>query len=517
MDEPRTSLKDSKIVKDAFKKIKDLNITLKGKFSNIGFDDLSDDVKTKAGNLNIKDIKNVKLDDIKNTYRSDAKFRRFVAGFMISLILGLGYTGYKVNEIRTRAFNIYLNEKVLATVRTEEEVKEVLEELRTELCSTYELDIVLEDNFLYEATHAKDKNLTDTQDLKQSIKSNIGFLVAGYSITVDGKDIAVFGTKEEAENLIQQIKEPFIHDLDTEENTEEIRLLEDVKIVKKQVSVTSLSNEDEILDYIKTGSEEIKTHIVEVGESFWTIAKMYDTSVDDLVLANSDLDPAKLKPGNEVKLLLPTPLINVETVKEVEYNEEITFDTKVELDDSMYKNQQKVKVEGINGESKILAKEIRHNGILVDKEIVNEEVLKKAVDKVVVKGTKEVPKTMATGIFMMPTRGRLTSGYGSRWGRTHKGIDIAASTGTTIKAADAGTVSYSGYKGSFGYMIEIDHGNGYKTRYAHCSKLLVNKGAKVTKGQHIANVGNTGRSTGSHLHFEVLKNGVNQNPSNYVK
>lgn len=99
----------------------------------------------------------------------------------------------------------------------------------------------------------------------------------------------------------------------------------------------------------------------------------------------------------------------------------------------------------------------------------------------------------------------------------HYGIDIASKTGTPIYAADGGKVVYAGYKGNYGYLVEIDHGNGFKTRYAHCSKILVKVGDKVYKGQHIANVGNTGRSTGPHLHFEVLKNGKNQNPANYVR
>ncbi|NMB28139.1 MAG: M23 family metallopeptidase, partial [Tissierellia bacterium] len=83
--------------------------------------------------------------------------------------------------------------------------------------------------------------------------------------------------------------------------------------------------------------------------------------------------------------------------------------------------------------------------------------------------------------------------------------------------ADGGTVVFVGRRGAYGNLVEINHGNGYITRYAHCSTINVKKGAKVYKGQVIAKVGNTGRSTGSHLHFEVLKNGSNKNPGSYVR
>lgn len=98
----------------------------------------------------------------------------------------------------------------------------------------------------------------------------------------------------------------------------------------------------------------------------------------------------------------------------------------------------------------------------------------------------------------------------------HNGVDLAAPTGTKIYATDGGTVTYSGYKGSFGYMIIINHGGNYESYYAHCSKLLVKKGDKVFQGQNIALVGNTGRSTGSHLHFEIRYLGNPKNPFNYI-
>lgn len=115
-----------------------------------------------------------------------------------------------------------------------------------------------------------------------------------------------------------------------------------------------------------------------------------------------------------------------------------------------------------------------------------------------------------------PVSGILTSRYGYRWGRTHTGIDIGASTGTPIKVAASGTVTFSGWKGSLGYLVVVSHGNGVQTYYGHCSKLLVSAGQQVSQGQTIAKVGSTGRSTGSHLHFEIRVNGSSLNPLGYV-
>ena len=101
-------------------------------------------------------------------------------------------------------------------------------------------------------------------------------------------------------------------------------------------------------------------------------------------------------------------------------------------------------------------------------------------------------------------------------GAFHSGVDFAAPSGTPIHASAGGAVVYSGYRADYGYTVEIDHGNGLVTRYAHASKLFVRKGDIVTPGQHIAAVGSTGRSTGPHLHFEVLKDGRYADPAPYL-
>ena len=113
----------------------------------------------------------------------------------------------------------------------------------------------------------------------------------------------------------------------------------------------------------------------------------------------------------------------------------------------------------------------------------------------------------ASQTYIWPTKGVFTSGYGWRWGRMHKGIDIANNVGTPILAAKDGVIAYSGWSSGYGYLVEMSHGDGSSTRYAHSSRLLVKKGQLVPQGARIALMGSTGRSTGPHLHFEIRKPG----------
>lgn len=127
----------------------------------------------------------------------------------------------------------------------------------------------------------------------------------------------------------------------------------------------------------------------------------------------------------------------------------------------------------------------------------------------------------------LPTRlpianGELSSTYGNRSDpfnqrhAFHAGLDFAADSGTPILAAAGGTVAFAGFRSDYGWVVEIAHGNGMTTRYAHASKLLVRRGALVAPGERIALVGSTGRSTGPHLHFEVLRQGRHTDPAQYL-
>lgn len=126
------------------------------------------------------------------------------------------------------------------------------------------------------------------------------------------------------------------------------------------------------------------------------------------------------------------------------------------------------------------------------------------------------PPPAASGCYQWPASGRVTSEYGPRWGRMHAGLDIDGDTGDRIVAAQSGTVISAGYDGAYGNLTLISHSDGVTTAYAHQSKIAVRKGQSVSKGEYIGKMGATGRTTGSHLHFETRTGGGHRNPRNYL-
>ncbi|KAL3678289.1 hypothetical protein R1sor_021245 [Riccia sorocarpa] len=114
------------------------------------------------------------------------------------------------------------------------------------------------------------------------------------------------------------------------------------------------------------------------------------------------------------------------------------------------------------------------------------------------------------------TEGFVSSPFGWRWGAFHEGVDLAADQGSPILASDKGTVTFAGWSGRYGYLLTIQHDGGFSTRYAHCCSIHAHVGQQVVRGQHVAAVGSTGRSTGPHLHFEVRRNGEALDPFHWV-
>jgi len=188
-------------------------------------------------------------------------------------------------------------------------------------------------------------------------------------------------------------------------------------------------------------------------------------------------------------------------------------------DDTQYLDYEQI-TEGCDGVEEVYETYTLVNGVETESAYLETVVLQEAVNDVIVRGTMEIPATRPTGTYIHPVAGdvgKFTSDFGKR-GRyeKHTGVDIAARSGTDVFASDSGKVTFAKWKGNYGYYIIIEHGDGVETRYAHLRKMHVKVGDEVVQGQVIAQVGSTGRSTGPHLHFEILQNGEFVNPNDYI-
>ena len=211
------------------------------------------------------------------------------------------------------------------------------------------------------------------------------------------------------------------------------------------------------------------------------------------------------------------PRITIRSTETATYTAAVAYDVQYIDNASMYEGETSVKSEGKEGTDLIVATVERVNGEEVTRTVVSTTRISEPVAEVQYRGTKPIPATQGSGAFQYPLYHYTISSYfGMRWGTLHTGVDLAAPYGTKIYASDGGTVTFAGWKGSYGYLVIISHGGLYETYYAHCSKILVSAGENVYQGQNIALVGSTGYSTGPHCHFEIRYNGTPYNPLNYL-
>jgi murein DD-endopeptidase MepM/ murein hydrolase activator NlpD len=234
--------------------------------------------------------------------------------------------------------------------------------------------------------------------------------------------------------------------------------------------------------------------------------------------ANPSITGEHLDLGQEINLVALEPMINVVTTGERTAKEPLPYKVVIKTDRNLWRGREKVKTRGENGLREVTYKLVLKNGTEVSRDVLNEKVLKSATDQVVIRGSKYVVASRGGGgIIGWPIGGRITSPFGMRWGSMHTGIDIDGTTGQPVGAAAEGIVISTGWEGAYGKIVAIRHGNGLVTRYAHLSKIEVSVGQKVARGDLIGLIGTTGRSTGSHLHFEVISGGRFENPVKFLK
>ena len=288
---------------------------------------------------------------------------------------------------------------------------------------------------------------------------------------------------------------------------------EKVEISEAYVDADRVSKISEAIEAVTKETEKNQTYEVQPGDTLSVIANSRGYYVDEVLALNPGLTrDATLHLGDEIVISVPEPELSVLTTEQSTYEEDYDAETQYIENDSWYTTQQVVRQEAIPGHHEVTVLTTSRNGAETSREMVSENVITEPVPEIIEKGTQTPPT------YIKPiTGGTLTSTFKWRWGRMHKGIDWAVPKGTAVRASCGGTVVSAGWSGGYGNCITIRHPDGKQTRYGHLSKILVSAGQKVDQGQKIALSGNTGRSTGPHVHFEIIVNGSQVNPLKYLQ
>ncbi len=428
----------------------------------------------------------------------------FTAVFAYVSITGTGYM-------------VSINDTNIGMVRDKQIATDILDQLNRELMEQDDDgDLVLTAELRVEKTKIDSEMLLDQDGLREKLRRNIELRRKAITLCINGSPLFSVKGLDKAEDLVERVKETFMP-RDEGVTVDEIYFRERVELLDSPVEDDEIMDPEDAYRFLLNGTTESKVYTVRKGDSLWAISRDNNISVEDLELANPGVDPKRLQIGQQLNMIVPKPFVTVVTEEIATLSENIPYETEYKESSEFYKGESIVKISGKYGEREIKARITRENGFETRRNILEENIIKEPVTRLVAVGTKPPPPRQGTGTFAYPARGRITSGFGWRWGRRHNGIDIGIPEGTPVKAADGGTVKFSGRQGDYGNLVIIDHGEGFETYYGHNSKNLVSKGDKVFKGQTIAMSGSTGRVTGPHLHFEVRKFGVPANPLNYLQ
>jgi len=474
----------------------------------------------------------------KNYRKSNLMKKAAVIALLASSItFNIGFAkDSEINDLQ-EIYHIYASDDYIGAVSEKKVVEELVDEKAEQASAEYgDLRMSDDTNLTIIPEQVFDKETNDTQTLEKlekavTVKANAFALFVNDEIAVYVKDLEAYD--EVVRKLkLQSVSEKELTELEAREDStnslpplknNETRILdivlkESISGVTQTVVPKNIMTVDQAVEYLQKGVLEEQTYTVQSGDVFGRIASKYELSTNELTQLNKGVNEnSVLQIGQALKVTALKPLVNVAVVREKKVSEAIPFENQVRESDDMFKGKTKVLQEGSKGVQETTYVIREQNGTRVGKSIKEETVVKEAKNNIVVKGTKVIP-SRGTGKLSWPAQGGyISSEMGHRWGSFHRGIDIARPNGYTIKAADNGVVTFTGRDGTYGNKVMVDHKNGYQTVYAHLSSISVSVGQTVPVGTKLGVMGSTGRSTGTHLHFEVLKNGANVNPLSYLR
>lgn len=330
--------------------------------------------------------------------------------------------------------------------------------------------------------------------------------------TAEGKQTTEQQTETTEGEQITEQKTEDVSAQAAEDGIKYVGFSETIQVMETYVGKDQIKDRDTAFNEITVENDEESIYVVEPGDCLSIIAEKNNMSIDEIKELNPDIESDNdIYYDDRLNVTVPTAAVQILVEKQETYEEEYNAEVVYEDDNSMYIGENEVVQEGVPGKH-IVTDLVTYKGDTeTDREQLKENVQVAAVAQIVKRGTKSKPT------YMFPvTNWNVTSNFGYRWGRLHAGTDVGVPIGTTVRASRGGQVITAGWLGGYGNCVIIDHGDGVATRYGHLSEVTVSVGQYVDQGQQIALSGNTGRSTGPHLHFEIRINGEAVDPLPYL-
>lgn len=462
---------------------------------------------------------------------------------IIALVLSssIFFFGYKKSADPQEVYRVYLDGKSIGLIYSKDELENYIDNGEQEIKKKYNVDkVYIPNNLKIVKEITYNEKIESAEVIYEHMKEQSAFTIKGYKITVKGTEemtedgnvktddvvinvldkqvfidsinntIRAFVDEDAYNKFLNNTQEP-IKDVGT--LIEDVYVQNDILIKETNISIKDqiFLNSDDLSKYLLFGTlAEQEKYVVQSGDTIESVSYNNKLSVGEFLIANEQFNSASnlLYPGQVVSLGLIQPVIKVVEEKNVVTIETNAYNTIYEDDENLPIGYEEIKQKGEDGTSRVtkIIKEI--NGEIKEALPVSDEKIKPVVSQIIIRGQKYISGVGNLKVWHWPTAPNyiITSNYAWRWGKFHKGIDIAGTGyGSPIYAANNGVVEKAVYNHSVnGNFIYINHNNGYYSEYAHMADLKVKEGQTVESGQLIGTMGESGYAFGVHLHFGIF-------------
>ncbi len=478
-----------------------------------------------------------RINHVSNKYKKAIGTSFCLATILTTSIHNSSVSAQEIPELGVETiYHVYVDGNHIGSIDNrqmiDDEVKSKLNEYREDYS---DMDLVIGEDLKLIPEVVFNSSVNNNSALRE-LKNKLTVKVKAIALEVDGKEIAYVRSEEDYQAVVKKLKLQYVSEKELaavqkvkeekktpaaikigEKVVQDVKLTKDIELKKVDVTPNQILSVKDSVKQLNLGTLEDEIYKVQPGDVLGTIAESHGLPIQEILELNPSItEDTLLQIGDQLNVTVYKPIVKVIVNEKSKVKEEIPFQTEIKENPNMLRGDTKVKQAGHPGEKVVSYNITRENGRTIKKEIVSKKIVKEAENRIVIKGTKVTP-SRGTGRLAWPAAGGYISSYqGMRWGRFHKGIDIARPRNLNILAADNGTVTFAGWDGGYGNKVMINHNNGMSTVYGHLSSIDVRVGQIVAQGQSIGVMGSTGNSTGIHLHFEVYQNGKLNNPMGYL-